>query len=59
MARDPLTDRLARLTLLCNEIHNLVTQSPVIPRGKLEDMLAEAEQLCRTIRKELRRLDEK
>jgi hypothetical protein len=53
-ANEPLKDRLARLTFLCTEIHK-AADVPRIPTERLEDILLEAEHLCRDIRKELSR----
>jgi hypothetical protein len=49
-----LADRLARLTFLCSEIHKARTSSAV-PTERLEDVLREAEELCRALRQEIRR----
>jgi hypothetical protein len=49
-----LKDRLSRLTVLCSEIQNTASVERV-PTARLEDVLAEAEHLCRDIRGELRR----
>ena len=54
---ESLRDRLARLTFLCTEIHK-AAEVDNVPTERLEDILSEAEQLCRAIRKELRRRDD-
>jgi hypothetical protein len=56
MAAKPvaLKDRLARLTVLCTEIQNAASVEK-LPTTRLEDVLSEAEHLCREVRGELRR----
>ena len=51
-----MPDRLARLTYLCSEIHH-ATRLATVATTRLEEILLEAEQLCRVIRKELKRRD--
>jgi hypothetical protein len=53
---DALSDRLARLTYLCSEIHK-AARLATVATPRLEEILREAEQLCRLIRKELKRRD--
>ena len=51
---DRLADRLARLTHLCSEIHNVAT-GKTVPTERLEETLKEAEDLCRELRAEIKR----
>jgi hypothetical protein len=52
------TDRLARLTYLCSEISK-AAKGEQVPLDRLRDVLREAEDLCRAVRKEIaRRLGE-
>jgi hypothetical protein len=52
------SDRLARLTYLCSEISK-AAKGDQIPMDRLREVLKEAEDLCRAVRKEIaRRLGE-
>ena len=47
-------DRLARLTYLCSEINN-VAKGEHVATERLQEVLKEAEDLCRAVRKEIAR----
>lgn len=52
-----LRDRLARLTYLCAEIGK-IAHGDDVPTERLEDILSDAEELCRAIRRELKKREE-
>jgi hypothetical protein len=51
---DSFSDRLARLTYLCSEISK-VAKGKRVPTERLRDILKEAEDLCRAVRREIAR----
>jgi hypothetical protein len=58
LAQDSIHDRLARLTFLCSQAH-AADRRKKIPTDRLEEVLAEAVQLCRVLRKALKKNAEK
>jgi hypothetical protein len=50
----PFADRLARLTFLCSEISKMA-KGEQVSLDRLHEVLKEAEDLCRAVRKEIAR----
>ena len=50
-------DRLARLTFLCSEISK-AAHGQRVPMDRLREVLKEAEDLCRAVRREIARREE-